>query len=99
MTRIEVHKKGPSVRLTVREHATGSRDVCTGISVLCCTLVNYLASRGLETKALTVSSGFVNIEFSADKAAEEVFDAIALGLNAIAKKSPNFAEYASYSEP
>lgn len=88
MTEIKARRDGARAELLIKNHATGNHDACTAISTLVCTLANYLTYYGHETEVLDVREGFVEIRYEGDEQSLAVFDAIALGLLAVAEESP-----------
>lgn len=82
---------GPVCRLRAEGHATGSPQVCAGVSAIVCALEGYLEAEGLEHER-DVAPGEASLFARWSREVEAAFTLAAIGLLRIAKGYPSFLQ-------
>ena len=94
MTQVIARRDGDRCYLSATGHATGSREVCAGVSAIFYALAGYLENaamdRQLEVSVLRLEPGDAVIEFEADEQARAAWEMAALGLAQMAKSYPQY---------
>lgn len=94
MTEVYAKRRGDRCYLTARGHATGSVEVCAGISAILYALAGYLVnvdeSRRIDILDLSVRDANVKVDFYGDDGSVAAFEMAVIGLLQIAKANPEF---------
>ena len=103
MTRIDITKAEPRFSIQFDGHATGSEEVCAGISALMYSLEGFLRNHEDELflhSAKLDKPGYGYISFELEDHAKNItgaFELVTIGLLQIAESYPDFCT-AKYSE-
>ena len=94
MTQVLARREGNRCYLSATGHATGSVEVCAGVSAILYSLAGYLENaamaRELEISVLRLESGDAVIEFEADGQAREAYEMAVIGLIQMAQMYPQY---------
>lgn len=90
MTVVSARRRGQRCILSVRGHATGSREVCAAISGILYALAGYLRNAGCKVYQERMESGDVLLEFGCGCGAGAAFDMAMIGLKQLEREFPAF---------
>ena len=94
MTQVIARREGDRRYLSATGHATGSREVCAGISAIFYALAGYLENaameRELEISVLRLEDGDAVIAFAADGQADAAYEMAVIGLVQMARSYPQY---------
>ncbi len=92
MTRATAKKDGDRYKLLIRNHATGSPEVCAAVSGIAFALAGYLENaRDVLTELdYTLSEANADFRFSGGKEAETAWNMAVIGLKQIEASNPEY---------
>lgn len=88
MTKFKATHKDNTYSIVVDGHATGSTEVCAGISALCYALVGVVDDYDLKVLSMNIYDGHFDIVFEGEIEANCVYDMFTIGLMQIAQSYP-----------
>lgn len=98
MTKIEITNAEPRYTVTFDGHATGSAEVCAGVSALMFSLEGYLRNHDKELflhSARVDKPGWAFIRFELEEPAKDIkgaFEMFTIGVLQIAETYPDFCQ-------
>lgn len=83
MVKVYAEKDGNIFTLTSEGHATGSEEVCAGVSAIVYALAGWVNNYASDNVVIELESGDARIVFSGGSEAEAAFDMAVIGLKQI----------------
>ena len=96
MTQVYAERSGNRCILSAKGHATGSPEVCAGVSAILYALAGYLINHDIKISEQRMEDADVHLEFTGGEGAVAAYEMAVIGLLQIEKAHPEFIQVKNF---